>query len=55
MFNARIQRVLSEGVQVIFLVDGGRDDPNTTKSGPSSALQRNAIDGSTLNAGLVAL
>ena len=27
----------------VFLVDDGRDDPNTTKSGPSSARQRNAI------------
>ena len=41
-----------------------RDDPNTTKSGPSSARQRNAIlmtfrwrpdDGITLNSGLAAL
>ena len=41
----------------------GREDPNTTKSGPSSARQRNAIEmafrwradnGQTLNAGLVA-
>ena len=43
---------------------GGGGDPNTTLSGPSLARQRNAIemvfhgradDGSTLNAGLVAL
>ena len=26
-----------------FLVDEGREDPNTTKSGPSSANQRNDI------------
>ena len=37
-----------------------REDPNTTKSGPSSARQRSAIyiwrdDGPTLKAGLVAL
>ena len=47
-----------------LLVDEGREDPNTTISGPSSASQRNAIymafgwqadDGTTLNAGLVAL
>ena len=44
-----------------FLVDEGREDPNTTISGP---MQRNtfkmafhwrADDGPTLNAGLVAL
>ena len=39
--HARIQKVLSEGVQ-FFLVDEGREDPNTTKSGPSSAHQQNA-------------
>ena len=47
----------------VFLVDEGREDPNTTISGPSSARQQNAIkmvfrwcanDGPTLNAGLVA-
>ena len=46
----------------IFLVDEGKEDPNTTISGPSSARQRNAIemafrwradDGPTLGAGLV--
>ena len=26
-----------------FLDDEGRDDPNTTKSGPSSACERNTI------------
>ena len=43
-----IQKVLSEGVQPhsdnIFLVDERREDPNTTKSGPSSANQQNAIE-----------
>ena len=48
----------------VFLVDERRDDQNTTKSGQSSAHQRNAIsmafrwrpdDGLTLNSGLVAL
>ena len=48
----------------VFLVAEGKEDPNTTKSGPSSARQRSAIlmafrwradDGPTLNAGLVAL
>ena len=47
-----------------FLIDKGREDPNTTISGPSSARQRNANemafrwcagDGPALNAGLVAL
>ena len=47
-----------------FLIDEGREDPNTTKSGPSSARLGNAIymglrwwadDFPTLNAGLVAL
>ena len=46
----------------LLLVDEGRDDHYTTKNGPSSAYQRNAIemafrwradDGPTLNAGLV--
>ena len=32
-----------------------RGDPNTTKSGSSSARQRNANDGPTMNAGLIAL
>ena len=48
----------------VFLVAEGKEDPNTTKSGPSSARQRSATlmafrwradDGPTLNAGLVAL
>ena len=40
------KKVISEGVQLcqrFFLVDEGRDDHNTTKSGPSSARQQNAI------------
>ena len=46
-----------------FLVNEGREDPNSTKSGPYSARKRNAIqmafrwranDCPTLNAGLVA-
>ena len=51
------------GVQTLtdfFLVAEGRENPNTTKRGPSSASQRNAIafpwrvdDGPTLNAGYV--
>ena len=53
---ARIQKVVS--FATFFLVDEGREDPNTTISGPSSARQRNAIlmafrwradDGPTLN------
>ena len=49
---------------ISFYVDEGREDPNTTISGPSSACQRNAIemafrwrtdDGPTLNAGFVSL
>ena len=35
-----------------FLVGEGRDDPNTTKSGPSTARKRN---GPTLISGVVAL
>ena len=45
--HARIQKVLSEGVQLwqfffhhFFLVDEGRKDSYTTKSGPSLASQR---------------
>ena len=48
--HARIQKVLSEGVQlcnsdnVFFLFFfKRREDPNITKIGPSSAPQRNAI------------
>ena len=49
---------------IFFLVDEGREDPNTTISGPSLACQQNAIkmafcwranDGPTSNAGFVAL
>ena len=45
---------------VLFLVDEGREDPNTIISGPSSACQGMVfrwcvIYGPTLNAGLVAL
>ena len=48
---------------MLFLVDEGWDDPNTTTSGPSLARERKAIemafrlradDGPTLNAGLLA-
>ena len=47
------------GPTLIFLVDEGREDQNTTIGGPSSARQRNAFcwradNGPTLNAGLVA-
>ena len=37
-YHARIQKVLSEGVQLsqVCLVDGPREDPSTTISGPSS-------------------
>ena len=63
----RIQKVLSEGVQIfdnVFLAVKGREDPNSTISGPSSVRQRNANkmafhwradDGPTLNAGLADL
>ena len=38
------------------LIDEVREDPNTTKDGPSMmARQRNADNGPTLNADLVAL
>ena len=57
-YHARTQKVLLEG----FLVDEGKEIPNTTKSEPSSACHRNAMafrwradDGPTLNAGLVTL
>ena len=65
--HARIQKVLLEGVQLwqrLFFVLFFCEDPNTAKSGPSSARQRDAIlmaflrqadDGSTLKASLVAL
>ena len=58
--HARIQKSFVRGDQTLttFLLffNEGRDDPNTTISGASSARQRNAIfgvdDGPTLNAGL---
>ena len=49
---------------IFILLDEGKEDPSSTKSGPSSARQRNAIkmafrwqpdDNQTLNAGLIAL
>ena len=39
----------------IFLVDEGIEDLNITINGSSSARQRNADGGATLNAGLAAL
>ena len=42
ILHARIQNILSNCANV-FLVDKGREDPNTTISGPSSARQWNAI------------
>ena len=68
--DARIQKVLSDGSNsenvccFLFLVDEVREDPTTTKSGPSSARQQNTIEmaflwradnSPILNAGLVAL
>ena len=41
--HARIEKVLSDGVQLFTLVDERREDPNTTISGPSLARQQNAI------------
>ena len=40
-----IQKILSEGLNFdnFYLVDEGKEDPNTTISGSSSARQRNAI------------
>ena len=37
--HARIQKVLSEGSNFdnVYLVDEGREDPNTTISGPALA------------------
>ena len=45
LLHAQIQKVLSEGGPTLtfFLVDEMREDPNSTKSGPSSARQNNAI------------
>ena len=60
-FHVCIQKLLSEGVQhvflffVFFLVDEGREDPNTTKSGPTTGpLVKHDLNGPKLNAGLVA-
>ena len=39
----------------VFLVDEGIEDPNNTINGPSLAFCWSVDDGSTLNAGLVAL
>ena len=33
--HAWIKKVFSEGVRLYFVVDEGREDPNTTKIGPS--------------------
>ena len=57
--HARIQ-MGSNFDNVFFLIDEGKEDPNTTISGPSLARQQmvfcwRADDGPTLNAGLVAL
>ena len=40
--HAPIQKILTDGVQ-LFLVDEGREDPNTTIRGPSPVYQRNVI------------
>ena len=51
MFHVRVQKILSEGVQfnsdifIIIFLDEGREDPNATKSRPSSARQWNTIKG----------
>ena len=46
----------SPTLTAFVLVDVVREDPNTTKDGPSvMARQRNADDGPTLNADLVDL
>ena len=46
-FNARIHKVLSEvggpTLTFFFLVDEGREDPNTTISEPSLDSQENTI------------
>ena len=41
IMHAQIQKVLSEGSN--FDIHEGREDPNTTISGPSLASQRNTI------------
>ena len=40
--HARIQKILPRGSNIFFF-DKGKEDPNSTKSGSSSARQRNAI------------
>ena len=58
--HERIQSFVRGGPTLtFFLVEEENEDPNTTKSGPSLARQRNAIrwhtdDGPRLNACLVA-
>ena len=60
----RVGPALTAFLCFVLLVDEGREDPNTTKSGLFSARQRNAIkmafrwradDGPTLNARWVCL
>ena len=43
--HARIKICFQRGPTLtnFFIVDEGREDPNSTKSGPSSARQRSAI------------
>ena len=43
--HARIQKVLPEGSNSdnVFFSDNEGENPNTTKSGPSSTRERNAI------------
>ena len=62
--GSNFDNVFFSVVVVVFLVDKGRKNPDTTISRPSTARQRNAIemafrwradDGQTLNAGLVSL
>ena len=63
-FSQRGSNVDNGFFSLLFLADKRRDDPNTIRSGPSSAHRLNAIpmafrwragDGQTLNSGLVAL
>ena len=49
--HAGIQKVLLESSN--FFSDKGKEDPNSTKSGPSSARQRNAIYGFPLSGQLL--
>ena len=57
-FVRGVQLIIIQRIFVLFLVDEGREDPLTTKSGPSLACQQNTIimafrwwgdDGPTLN------